>query len=76
MTPMKTNHPYKIILYRIDTVTKVPAWAEGTIQKGAEVVRLNAETVFITGNGPGHGKYLLGESYTKFKQFSTPVDLF
>ena len=72
----KTKHPYKIIQYRIDIVTRVPAWAQGTIEKGAEVVRLDAETVFITGQGPGHGKYQLGESYTKFKGFGTPVELF
>lgn len=70
------KHPYKIIQYRIDIVTKVPAWAEGTIQKGATVVRLDDKTVFITGNGPGHGKYLLGESYTKFERFGTPVELY
>jgi len=72
----KEKHPYKIIQYRIDIVTKVPAWAQGTIEKGAEVIRLDAETVFITGQGPGHGKYRLGESYTKFKGFGTPVELF
>jgi hypothetical protein len=70
------KHPYKIIQYRIDIVTKVPAWAEGTIQKGVEVIRLDAETVFVTEQGPGHGKYRLGESYTKFKRFGTPVELF
>ena len=70
------KHPYAIIQRRIDIVTRVPAWAEGSIQKGAEVIRLDAETVFITEQGPGHGKYRLGESYTKFKQFGTPVELF
>jgi len=73
----KEKHPYRIIQYRIDIVTKVPAWAEGTpIQKGAEVVRLDDETVFVTGQGPGYGKYQLGESYTKFKGFGTPVEVF
>jgi hypothetical protein len=72
----KTKHPYKIIQYRIDIVTRVPAWAQGTIEKGAEVVRLDAETVFVTEQGPGHGKYRLGESYTKFKEFGTPVEVF
>lgn len=73
---MNEKHPYKIIQYRIDIVTRVPAWAQGTINKGAEVIRLDAETVFVTEQGPGHGKYQLGESYTKFKQFGTPVELF
>ena len=41
----KTTQPYAIIQRRIDVVTRVPAWAEGSIQKGAEVIRLDAETV-------------------------------
>ena len=70
------KHPYAIHQRRVDIVTRVPAWAQGTISKGAEVIRLDAETVFITEQGPSHGKYQLGESYTKFKGFGTPVELF
>ena len=66
------KHPYAIIQRRIDIVTRVPAWAEGTIDKGAEVVRMDAQTVYITGSG----KYKLGESYTKFDRYSTPLELF
>jgi hypothetical protein len=73
---MSKKYPYRIIQYRIDIVTRVPAWAQGIIEKGAEVIRLDAETVFITEQGPKHGKYRLGESYTKFKGFGTPVELF
>jgi hypothetical protein len=61
----KTTHPYAIIQRRIDVVTRVPAWAEGSIQKGAEVIRLDAETVWLS----GRGRYKLGESYTKFKGY-------
>jgi hypothetical protein len=73
---MSKKYPYRIIQYRLDVVTRVPAWAQGIIEKGAEVIRLDAETVFITEQGPKHGKYRLGESYTKFKGFGTPVELF
>ena len=66
------KHPYAIIQRRIDIVTRVPAWAQGTIDKGAEVVRMDAQTVYIT----GRGKYRLGESYTKFKGYTTPLELF
>lgn len=66
------KHPYAIIQRRIDIVTRVPAWAQGTIDKGAEVVRMDAQTVYITGSG----KYKLGESYTKFNRYSTPLELF
>lgn len=66
------KHPYAIIQRRIDIVTRVPAWAEGVINKGAEVVRMDAQTVYIT----GRGKYRLGESYTKFDRYSTPLELF
>ena len=62
----KTKHPYAIIQRRIDVVTRVPAWAEGSIQKGAEVIRLDAETVML----PGSGRFRLGESYTKFKGYT------
>jgi len=62
------KHPYAIISRRIDVVTKVPAWAEGSIQKGAEVIRLDAETVML----PGSGRFRLGESYTKFKGYTEP----
>ena len=65
----KTKHPYAIIQRRIDVVTRVPAWAdEGIIEKGAEVVRLDAETVIL----PGRGQYKMGESYTKFKGYTEP----
>ena len=64
----KEKHPYAIISRRIDVVTKVPAWAEGRISKGAEVIRLDHETVML----PGNGKYYLGESYTKFKGYTEP----
>jgi hypothetical protein len=68
------QHPYKIIQYRIgiqyriDIVTRVPAWAEGSIRAGAEVIRLDHETVVL----PGNGQYRLGESYTKFKDYTEP----
>ena len=62
------KHPYAIVQRRIDVVTKVPAWAEGSIQKGAEVIRLDAETVML----PGSGRFRLGESYTKFKGYTEP----
>jgi len=61
----KTKHPYAIIQRRIDVVTRVPAWAQGLIEKGAEVVRLDASTVWLS----GRGRYKLGESYTKFKGY-------
>ena len=66
------KHPYAIIQRRIDIVTRVPAWAQGTIAKGTEVVRMDAQTVYIT----GRGKYKIGESYTKFDRYSTPLELF
>ena len=66
------KHPYAIIQRRIDIVTRVPAWAQGTIDKGAEVVRMDAQTVYLNGSG----KYKLGESYTKFNRYSTPLELF
>jgi len=62
------KHPYAIIQRRIDVVTRVPAWAEGSIQKGAEAIRLDAETVML----PGSGRFRLGESYTKFKGYTEP----
>ena len=68
----KSDHPYAIIQRRIDIVTRVPAWAQGTIDKGTEVVRMDAQTVYITGSG----KYKIGESYTKFDRYSTPLELF
>ena len=68
----KTKHPYAIIQRRIDIVTRVPAWAQGTINKGDEVVRLDSQTVYIKGSG----RYKLGESYTRFKGYTTPVELF
>ena len=64
----KSTQPYAIIQRRIDVVTRVPAWAEGSIQKGAEVIRLDAETVML----PGSGRFRLGESYTKFKGYTEP----
>ena len=64
----KTKHPYTIIQRRIDVVTRVPAWAQGLIEKGAEVIRLDAETVML----PGSGRFRLGESYTKFKGYTEP----
>ena len=64
----KTTQPYAIIQRRIDVVIRVPAWAEGSIQKGAEVIRLDAETVML----PGSGRFRLGESYTKFKGYTEP----
>ena len=64
----KTTQPYAIIQRRIDVVTRVPAWAEGSIQKGDEVIRLDAETVML----PGSGRFRLGESYTKFKGYTEP----
>ena len=66
------KHPYAIIQRRIDIVTRVPAWAQGTIDKGAEVVRMDAQTVYLNGSG----KYKLGESYTKFNRYTTPLELF
>ena len=66
------KHPYAIIQRRIDIVTRVPAWAQDTIAKGTEVVRMDAQTVYIT----GRGKYKIGESYTKFDRYSTPLELF
>ena len=66
------KHPYAIIQRRIDIVTRVPAWAQGTIAKGTEVVRMDAQTVYLNGSG----KYRLGESYTKFNRYSTPLELF
>jgi len=62
------KHPYAIIQRRVDIVTRVPAWAEGSIQKRAEVIRLDAETVML----PGSGRFRLGESYTKFKGYTEP----
>ena len=67
----KTKHPYAIIQRRVDIVTRVPAWAQGTISKGAEVIRLDAKTVVL----PGNGKYMLGESYTKFKGYTEPIPM-
>jgi len=64
----KTKHPYAIIQRRIDIVTRVPEWAEGSIEKGAEVIRLDDSTVILF----GRGKYKLGESYTKFKGYTAP----
>ena len=64
----KSTHPYAIIQRRVDIVTRVPAWADGSIQKGAEVIRLDAETVML----PGSGRFRLGESYTKFKGYTEP----
>ena len=66
------KHPYAIHQRRVDIVTRVPAWAQGTIAKGTEVVRMDAQTVYIT----GRGKYKIGESYTKFDRYSTPLELF
>jgi hypothetical protein len=68
----KSTHPYAIIQRRIDIVTRVPDWAQDTIAKGTEVVRMDAQTVYIT----GRGKYKIGESYTKFDRYSTPLELF
>ena len=68
----KSDHPYAIIQRRIDIVIRVPAWAAGVINKGAEVVRMDAQTVYLNGSG----KYKLGESYTKFKGYTTPLELF
>lgn len=65
------KHPYKIVQYRIDIVTRVPAWAEGKINKGDQVVRLDSQSVML-----GGARYQLGESYTKFNGFGTPVELF
>ena len=62
----KTKHPYAIIQRRIDVVTRVPAWAQDLIEKGAEVVRLDDSTVWLS----GRGRYKLGESYTKFKGYT------
>ena len=69
---MKEQHPYAIHLRRVDIVTRVPGWAQGTINKGAEVYRLDSQTVYIKGSG----RYKLGESYTRFKGYTTPVGLF
>ena len=67
----KSTQPYAIIQRRVDIVTRVPAWATGTINKGDEVYRLDSQTVFINGSG----RYKLGESYTKFKGYTTPVEI-
>lgn len=67
----KTKHPYRITQYRLDDVVRVPAWAKGSISKGAEVIRLDAKTVVL----PGNGKYMLGESYTKFKGYTEPIPM-
>ena len=69
---MKEQHPYAIHQRRIDIVIRVPAWAQGTINKGDEVYRLDSQTVYIKGSG----RYKLGESYTRFKGYTTPVELF
>jgi predicted neuraminidase len=66
----KSIQPYAIVQRRIDIVTKVPAWAQGVIEKGAEVIRLDAHTVAIIG---GRSQYKLGESYTKFKGYTAPL---
>jgi hypothetical protein len=68
----KTKHPYAIIQRRVDIVTRVPAWAQGTISKGAEVIRLDSQTVYIKDSG----RYKLGESYTRFTGYATPVEMF
>jgi hypothetical protein len=62
------KHPYKLIQYRLDVVARVPSWAKVFISKGAEVIRLDAETVVL----PGNGKYWFPESYTKFKGYTEP----
>ena len=41
------KHPYAIIQRRIDIVIRVPAWAQGTINKGDQVYRLDDQTVYI-----------------------------
>lgn len=69
---MKTQHPYAIMQRRIDIVTRVPAWAQDTIKKGTEVIRMDAQTVYVT----GRGKFLMGESYTKFDRYTTPLEMF
>lgn len=66
------KHPYAIIQRRVDIVTRVPAWAEGTINKGDQVYRLDSQTVYIKGSG----RYKLGESYTKFTGYTTSVEMF
>jgi hypothetical protein len=66
------KHPYAIIQRRVDIVTRVPAWAEGTINKGDQVYRLDSQTVYIKGSG----RYKLGESYTKFTGYTTPLEMF
>jgi hypothetical protein len=68
----KTKHPYAIIQRRVDIVTRVPAWAEGTINKGDQVYRLDSQTVYMKGSG----RYKLGESYTRFTGYTTPVEMF
>ena len=65
---MNEKYPYAIIQRRIDIVIKVPAWAQGTINKGDEVVRLDSQTVVLNGSG----RFRLGESYTKFKGYTEP----
>jgi hypothetical protein len=69
---MNEKYPYAIIQRRIDVVSRVPAWAQGTINKGDQVYRLDSQTVYIKGSG----RYKLGESYTKFKGYTTGVELF
>ena len=64
---MNEKYPYAIIQRRIDIVTRVPAWAQGTINKGDEVVRLDSQTVLL-----GGFRYKLGQSYTKFKGYTEP----
>jgi|688.fasta_scaffold1382922_2 hypothetical protein len=64
---MNEKYPYAIIQRRIDIVIKVPAWAQGTINKGDQVIRLDRQTVLADG-----GRYKLGESYTKFKGYTEP----
>ena len=68
----KSTQPYAIIQRRVDIVTRVPAWAEGTINKGDQVYRLDGQTVYIKGSG----RYKLGESYTKFTGYTTSVEMF
>ena len=67
----KIHHSYALVQQRIDIVTKVPVWAEGVLNKGDQVIRLDNQTILR-----GNGRYKLGESYTKFKGYTEPVDLF
>jgi hypothetical protein len=66
---MNEKYPYTIVRRRVDVVIRVPAWAVGEINKGDLVIRLDAQTVML----PGNRRYKVGESYTKFFDYTETV---